>query len=206
MRSRFISAAGLIAAGAILSGCSGTIVKMGLQPATTAESRLSAPTAGAAASESKPYAVAPDVDPSAAKACAALNVGPEIYAAIGKSTLSAESTTKGAVQGVVCSFVMGNHTMGTPNSLTIGVRKNTRDFYKKIAPDSIPGWTRRDISGVGDTARFYEFGPTSEDANHMLHAIEGDRIVALTSVFTTAPGGADLSESRYVAIVNKILG
>lgn len=150
MRSPITSAAGLMAAGALLSGCSGTIAKMGSQPATTAESSLSAP----AASESKPYAVALDVDPSAAKACAALNVGPEIYAAIGKSTLSAESTTKGPVQGVICSFVMGDHTTSTPNSLTIGTRKNTRDFYKKIAPDSIPGWTRRDISGVGDTARF----------------------------------------------------
>lgn len=40
----------------------------------------------------------------------------------------------------------------------------------------------------------------------MLHTIEGDRIVALTAVFTTAPDGADLSVSRYVAIVKKILG
>jgi hypothetical protein len=202
MRSRITRAASLLAAGALLTGCSGTIAKVGFQPGTTAQSSFSAP----AASESKPYAVASNVDPSAAKACAALNVGPEIYAAIGQSTLSAESTTNGAVQGVICSFVMGNHTRSTPNSLTIGVRKNTRDLYKKIAPDSIPGWTRRDISGVGDTARFYEFGPTSEDANQMFHTLKDGRIVALTAVFTTAPDGADLSVSRYAAIVNKILG
>jgi hypothetical protein len=202
MRSRITSAAGLLAAGTLLSGCSGTIAKVGFQPGTTAQSSFSAP----AASESKPYAVASDVEPSAAKACAALNVGPEVYAAIGLSTLSAESTTNGAVQGVICSFVMGNHTIRTPNSLTIGVRKNTRNLYKKIAPDSIPGWTRRDISGVGDTARFYEFGATSKDANQMFHALKDGRIVALTAVFTTAPDGADLSVSRYAAIVNKILG
>lgn len=202
MRSGITSAAGLMAAAAILSGCSGPDAEMGFPAPTDAESNLSA----SGAPESKAYAVAPDVDPSAAEACAALNVGPEVYAAIGKSTLSAESTTKDAVKGVVCSFVMGDHSMSTPNSLTVGMRKNTRDLYKRIAPDSIPGWTRRDIPGLGDTARFYEFSPTSEDANHMLHALEGDRIVALTAVFTTAPGGGDLSVSRYVAIVNKILG
>lgn len=202
MRSGITSAAGLMAAAAILSGCSGPAAEMGFQAHTDAESNLSA----SGDPESKAYAVAPDVDLSAAEACAALNVGPEVYAAIGKSTLSAESTTKGAVNGVVCSFVTGDHSMSTPNSLTVGMRKNTRDLYKKIAPDSIPGWTRRDIPGLGDTARFYEFSPTSEDANHMLHALEGDRIVALTAVFTTAPDGGDLSVSRYVAIVNQVLG
>ncbi|WP_457962604.1 hypothetical protein M1E17_13770 [Arthrobacter sp. D1-29] len=204
MRSGIISAAGLMSAAAILSGCSGPVDEMGFQDATAAESSLSAP--AAAGPESKAYAVAPDVDPSAAEACAALNVGPEVYAAIGKSTLSAESTTKDVVKGVVCSFATVDHSMSTPNSLTVGMRKNTRNLYKKIAPDSIPGWTRRDIPGLGDTARFYEFGPTAEDANHMLHVLEDNRIVALTAVFTTAPDSADLSASRYTAIVKKILG
>ena len=39
-----------------------------------------------------------------------------------------------------------------------------------------------------------------------MHTLKDDRIVALTAVFTTAPDGADLSVSRYAAMVNKILG
>lgn len=210
MRRRIISAACLMVAGSILSGCSwhGT----GKGPfALAAEPVLSAPAApsaaaaaAAAAADPKAYAVAPDVDPLVAKACAALNVGPEIYAAIGKSTLSAESTTKASINAVVCTFVAGEHHVTVPNALTVGIRKTTYDFYREIAPDAIPGWTRQDVPGVGDTARFYE-SRASKPSRHMLHALEGNRMVALTAMFTTVPDGADLSAARYVAIINKVL-
>lgn len=135
MRRRITSAAGLVVAGAILSGCSWDVPEKGSPAAAAAESVLSAPAdpSTAAASDSKAYAVAPDVDPLAAKACAALNVGPEIYAAIGQSTLSAKSTTKATINAVVCTFVVGEHYVTVPNALTIGIRKTTYDFYREIA-------------------------------------------------------------------------
>lgn len=142
--------------------------------------------------------------PSAAKACAALNIAPEVYAAIGKSTLTADSTTNSAAGGLLCSFTTSGHTTSSPNFLAVGTREKSTDYFRTLAKDSLAGWTRQDVAGVGDTARFYESGPTGNQASHMMYALKGPLMVSFLAKFTAVPQGADLSVYRYGAIANKI--
>ncbi|MCY1676848.1 hypothetical protein OVA06_19445 [Pseudarthrobacter sp. SL88] len=72
-----------------------------------------------------------------------------------------------------------------------------------LAKDSQPGWVRQDISGLGDAARFYESGPTGEQASHMLYSRKGTQLVSVLAKFTSVPATADLSVHRYGAIVTK---
>jgi hypothetical protein len=150
------------------------------------------------------YAVAPGVKPAAAKACAALNIGAEVYAAIGKSTLSADSTTEHSAGGLLCSFTTDGHTPSTPNFLALTVSKDPVYSYETLAKDSAPGWARQDVSGLGDAARFYESGPTDEQASHMMYTLKEPLLVGLLVKFTNVPDSADLSVHRYGAIVSKV--
>lgn len=226
MLDRLATGASVIALAAVLSGCLGAGTTSPEETATPAASNSSIPTPiqSMKANESptttagpsinytppqphpaaEPYAVAPNVEPAAVKACAALDIGSEVFATMGKATLSKDSTTKGASGGLLCSFVSASHAPDNPNFLAVTVREKSVEYYKTLAVDSAVGWVRQDVIGVGDQARFYESGPTGEQASHMLHALKGQRMVSFLARFTAVPEGSDLSVSRYGSIANKV--
>lgn len=158
------------------------------------------------AQKTEAYVVAAGVDPAAAKACAALDIGSEVFAAIGPSTLSADSTTESLSGGLLCSFVTADHSASNPNFLAVTAREDSAAYYQTLAVDSAVGWTRQDVTGIGDKARFYESGPTGDQASHMLHALQGSLMVSFLARFTSVPEGADLSVARYGAIADKVFG
>lgn len=215
----------LAASAAMVGGCSGPSASTGTSPTGTpapAATSSQAPTPAVAPPGTEPmqgpitytappaptagedYAVAPGVDPAAAKACAALDVGPEIYAAIGKSTLSADSTASGAVEEVVCQFETAEHTQESPNFLAVATMKNGGSYFESIPFESIPGWAKQDIFGVGDKAKIYSHGSVEDQASHNMYVLNGSLMVSVQTVFRDIPDGADLSVHRYGAIAGKV--
>lgn len=148
----------------------------------------------------EPYGVAPGVPAGAVQGCAALDIAAEVFAAVGKSTLRADSTGQ-PTGDVMCMF----GTDSNPNSqdfLAVGTNGTGATAYN-AAPGTQNGMEPQQISGIGDNARFYGAVRPSGIA-HGLMALKGPKMATVLVRFKVAPAGSDLSPARYGAIISKI--
>lgn len=228
MNKRILWLTGALTAAFVLAGCSGPTNESqpgaanstGTSPAASADAP-SAPSAsplpgstGPAAAPAtytppppggpfEPYSVAEGVSPAVAKACSALNVAQEVFATIGKSTLRSDSLGSVTEESLVCVFATGDLTANSPNYLAVGTRKDSAGFFKTAATDVSAGVKAQDISGIGDSARFYG-GSRPAGVGHVLFALKGTLVVTVSASFTEVPTGADLVPMRYGTIANKV--
>lgn len=150
----------------------------------------------------EPYKVAAGVSSSVERACASLNIGAEVYATIGNSTLRKDSDDLPGQ--LVCIFATDGDPKNATNWLAVATRQDSSEFFKTVTKDTMGGIPAQDVAGIGDTARFY--GVQVPGSAQYLYAIKGSLMATVTANFKDVPAGADLSPLRYGSIINKIYG
>jgi hypothetical protein len=205
MRKQFVS---LVALSALaLAGCSGGT----FSPGTPVKP----------AAEWSEFAIDPQTEPETVTGCKALDIGKEVYALMGQTTLIPRINK---ANNLMCAFVVdgtemtdaelkeaGLSTEGEGRAypdlllITVNYRDSGSSFdtlYPEVRPDGKP-WGQSDL---GDRARWWSKDPmTNGEHGNLLGVVSGDSFMQIGTSFPDETPLLNQPQSLYEDIGRKIL-
>lgn len=147
------------------------------------------------------YDVAADVHPVLQSRCAGLNVGREVSAAIGRSTLRDNGWSDPAsVTSTVCVFAMETPAGATfPNQMIVTFVPDGADSFAQDKAQVDP----RKIDGAGD-AYWYEYSEYGGSGVRVL-MLDGSDLVIVSTLNYNAQGPLKPSLEKQTAVALKVL-
>lgn len=170
----------------------------------------SASTAAASPSPSAPeagyYDQAPDNDPAAARKCAGLGVGEEVYALVGRTTLA--SQLPAASSGISCTFFLPGRdpqdkTFATRDSISVTLQPGDRADVERNAGliTAAPPVTRLTL---GEDAWWWAGSTVPSIANGQCEVLSEGQVLGV--YFVSLAGRTLLTSADCSRIARKVLG
>lgn len=154
-----------------------------------------------------PYAVDPSIATDVAAACNALDIGKEVFAAAGKTTLRGDSVVV-SKEKYTCVFATGDIAARGPNWLAVSVFSSGGPAMYKTFKDQLAsaGAKIEAVSVAGaDSANWVpgQGGPGGKGIGNILVALSGEKLYQISGYFTDVPPGAEPDVDAYRAIAIK---
>ncbi len=192
----------------ILSGCSGGTVSPGANPVDPV-------------SQWNEFDVDPQTEPETVKGCKALDIGKEVYALMGQTTLIPRLNK---ANNLMCAFVVDGTEMtdaelkdaglsvagdgrAYPDLLLITVNykdggSSFRTLYPQVRPDG-KSWG---VSDLGDEAKWWHKDPmTNGEHGNLLGIVSGDTFIQIGTSFPDETPLLDQPQALYEDLGRKIL-
>lgn len=218
--------AGIIAIVILLSGCGQPTANNSAPSGVPAEASQSASTTATPSRDSgqsskseptvrltppgsyDPYAVDPSLAPEVAAKCNALDIGEEVFAAAGRTTLRGDSVIV-TPEKYTCVFATGDVSTRGPNWLAVSVFTSGGPATYKTFKDQIAGAGGKvePAAVTGADSAFWVTGgkgPGGNGIGNLFVVLFGEQLYHISAYFSDVPADAQLNPDAYSAIAKKI--